>query len=268
MTGRSVALPMYLGAPEAVQSLWAVLRTTLAAAGLNALPTQVDWPKDLHQHWLAPRLLLSQSCGYPLTHALRGQVQMLGCFVYSAPQCRGTDCASVLVARQEHRELAPQDFAGLRAAYNSTDSQSGYNALRAMVAPLAQGGAFFASALETGSHRGSVDAVREGRADLAAIDCVTWAVLQMHDAAATEGLCAIGHSAPYPGLPLITSLHTPPEQVQALRHGLRGLVIAPAAAQALGQLLIEGFKTPDLAVYQRCMEMESSAIASGYPQLA
>ena len=140
MTGRSVALPMYLGAPEAVQSLWAVLRTTLAAAGLNALPTQVDWPKDLHQHWLAPRLLLSQSCGYPLTHALRGQVQMLGCFVYSAPQCRGTDCASVLVARQEHRELAPQDFAGLRAAYNSTDSQSGYNALRALVAPWAQQG--------------------------------------------------------------------------------------------------------------------------------
>jgi ABC-type phosphate/phosphonate transport system substrate-binding protein len=90
----------------------------------------------------------------------------------------------------------------------------------------------------------------------------------MHDAPATEGLCTIGHSAPYPGLPLITSLHTPPEQVQALRHGLQGLVLAPAAAQALGQLLIEGFETPDLAFYQRCIEMESSAIASGYPKLA
>lgn len=268
MSRAQVALPMYLGAPDAVQTLWTVLREALVLKGLQQLPEAISWPQDLHAHWRAPDLLLSQTCGYPLTHALQGQVQLLGCFRYAAPGCEGIYCRSVLIARKESAHLALEDFRNQRVAFNSTDSQSGYNALRALLAPLAQQGRFFSQALATGGHRLSVDAVREGRADLAAIDCVTWALLQMHDAAATEGLCAIGHSAPYPGLPLITSLHTPPEQVQALRHGLRGLVIAPAAAQALGQLLIEGFETPDLAVYQSCMEMERSAMASGYPQLA
>jgi ABC-type phosphate/phosphonate transport system substrate-binding protein len=250
-----------------VQTLWTVLREALVLKGLQQLPDAIIWPQDLHAHWRAPDLLLSQTCGYPLTHALQGQVQLLGCFRYAAPGCEGIYCRSVLIARKEYAHLALEDFRNRRVAFNSTDSQSGYNALRALVAPLAQGGAFFGHTLETGSHRGSVDAVREGRADLAAIDCVTWALLQMHDAPAAEGLCTIGHSAPYPGLPLITSMHTPPAHVQALRHGLHGLLIAPAAAHALGQLLIEGFETPDLAVYQRCMEMERSAIASGYPQL-
>jgi ABC-type phosphate/phosphonate transport system substrate-binding protein len=263
-----VALPMYLGAPDAVQTLWTVLRQALVVAGEQPMPDSVIWPQDLHAHWLAQDLLLSQTCGYPLTHALQGQVQLLGCFRYAVPGCEGMDCRSVLIARDEHVHLKLEDFRERRVAFNSLDSQSGYNALRAGVAPLAQGGAFFASALETGSHRKSVDAVREGRADLAAIDCVTWALLQIYDAPATHGLCAIGHSAAYPGLPLITSLRTPPRQVQALRDGLHGLVSTPAAANALAQLRISGFETPHLAVYQRCIDMEREAMAQGYRVLA
>ena len=268
MSGQQVALPMYLGATDAVQSLWSVLHQALAVDGLQALPDAAAWPQDLHAHWLSPDLLLSQTCGYPLTHALQGQVQLLGCFRYVAPGCEGIFCRSVFIARDEHAHLALGDFRARRVAFNSADSQSGYNALRAMVAPLAQGGLFFGQTLETGSHRFSVDAVREGRADLAAIDCVTWALLQRHDAQATQGLCAIGHSAAYPGLPLITSLNTPPRQVQALRDGLHTLFQVPEAAGALAQLMISGFETPDLAVYQRCVAMEHSAMGSGYPHLA
>jgi len=268
MTGRSVALPMYLGAPEAVQSLWTVLRGPLLAAGLSGLPTQVDWPQDLHSHWLAPRLLLSQSCGYPLTHGLRGRVQVIGCFAYSAPQCLGTDCASVLVARQEHSQLGPQSFEYLRAAYNSADSQSGYNALRALVAPWSKQGRFFGEALATGGHRESVDAVREGRADVAAIDCVTWALLQRYTPEITKGLCLVGQTARYPGLPLITSLDTPAAEVLALRSALQGLFAQPAAMQALQALAIVGFAVLDAMAYERCVAMENSALALGYTELA
>ena len=268
MTGRSIALPMYLGAPEAVQTLWDALRPTLAAAGLSGLPSLVDWPQDLHRHWLAPELLLSQSCGYPLTHALRGRVQVLGCFAYSAPQCKAGQCASVLVARQEHGHLAPRAFAGLRAAYNSVDSQSGYNALRALVAPWAQQGRFFGQVLATGGHRLSVDAVREGRADVAAVDCVTWALLQRYAPQAVQGLCVVGQTGSYPGLPLITSCDTPAAEVRALRSALQALFAQPEAKQALAALAIIGFEALDAAAYAPCVEMENSAIALGYPQLA
>jgi hypothetical protein len=56
--------------------------------------------------------------------------------------------------------------------------------------------------------------------------------------------------------------------VQVVVDALHGVVSKPAAANALAQLRISGFETPDLAVYQRCIDMERSAINSGYPHLA
>ena len=268
MSVRQVALPMYLSAPGAVQDLWTPLRQAWSAQGLQGLPQAVLWPQDLHAHWLAQDLLLSQTCGYPLTHGLQGKVQLVGGFHYAVPGCEGMDCRSALIARDEHAHLKLEEFRERRVAFNSVDSQSGYNALRALVAPLARHGRFFSQTLATGGHRLSVDAVREGHADLAAIDCVTWALLQKYAPQATQGLQAIGFSAPYPGLPLITALRTPSDQLQALRAGLQSLMTMPAAAGALAQLRISGFETPDLAVYQRCIDMERSAIDSGYPHLA
>ena len=92
---------MYLGAPDAVQALWSVLREALDLKSLQQLPDAISWPQDLHAHWLAPTLLLSQTCGYPLTHSLKGQVQLLGCFRYTAPGCEGIElmllvCAAVI----------------------------------------------------------------------------------------------------------------------------------------------------------------------------
>lgn len=268
MSALQVALPMYLGAPGAVQDLWTFLRQTWGTHGPEDVPQAVLWPQDLHAHWLAPELLLSQTCGYPLTHSLQGKVQLAGAFQYDAPGCEGMYCRSVLITRDEHAHRAVKDFRDQRVAFNSVDSQSGYNVLRALVAPLALQGRFFGQALATGSHRLSVDAVREGRADLAAIDCVTWALLQNYAPRATQGLQAIGFSAPYPGLPLITALRTPPDQLQALRAGLKSLIHMPEASSTLAQLRICGFETPDLAVYQRCIDMERSAMDSGYPHLA
>lgn len=268
MSALQVALPMYLGAPDAVQDLWMHLREALRAQGMQGLPEAIVWPQDLHAHWLSPDLLLSQTCGYPLTHALQSQVQLLGCFRYAAPGCEGLDCRSVLIAREEHAHLALQDFRGLRVAFNSSDSQSGYNALRALVAPLAQGRAFFGGTLETGGHRQSIDAVRQARADLAAIDCVTWALLQRTAPQAAQGLKAIGYSAPYPGLPLICALGAQKHVVAALQNALGDLLQSPAAQASLEALLITGYESPALSVYQRCLEMEQTALAQGYPTLA
>jgi len=49
------------------------------------------------------------------------------------------------------------------------------NLLRAAVAPLAKGGAFFDSVTMSGSHWHSVQMVASGHADLTAVDCVSWA---------------------------------------------------------------------------------------------
>jgi len=259
---------MYLSHRPAVAALWDFLRQALAADGMERLPAELTWPQDHHAHWLAPDLLLSQTCGYPLTHALTGKVQLLGCFTYSAPQCEGIFCRSVLVARSGHARLTLEEFRGLRVAFNAPDSQSGYNALRAQVAPLALGGRFFASALQTGGHRESVAAVQAGLADLAAIDCITYDALQRYTPQATEGLQLIGTTEAYPGLPLVSALSTPGKKIALLQQALRAVVESPAAASTLEALGITGFETPDISVYQRCVEMRQSGEALNYPELA
>lgn len=258
---------MYLANRPAVDALWDLLRQALAAHGLDRLPAALTWPQNHHTHWLDPDLLLSQTCGYPLTHALAGQVQVVGCFAYDASQCEGILCCSVLVARAEHAQLALEDFRGLRVAFNAPDSQSGYNALRVLVAPLARKGRFFASALETGAHIASVAAVRAGQADLAAIDCVTYAALHRYTPQAIQGLCIIGTTEAYPGLPLVTSYRTSPTELALLQQALRAVVTSSEAAPTLDALGITGFDAAAVSVYQRCVEMRLSAQALGYGRL-
>ena len=268
MTPRLASLPMYLANKEAVATLWDILRKQLAEAGVERLAQVLTWPQDYHAHWLDADLLLSQSCGYPFTDDLAGKVQLVGCFAYDAPQCEGIRCASVLIARQEHAHLAPEEFRGLRAAFNAPNSQSGYNAFRAWAAPLAVEGRFFASALETGGHTASVQAVRTGLADLASIDCVTYAALGRYTPPATEGLCIVGTTPAYPGLPLITSKGTSAADMGVLQAAIRKVLSSDETLPTLEALGIVGFETPDPSIYQRCVEMRHFAQALGYPTLA
>jgi ABC-type phosphate/phosphonate transport system substrate-binding protein len=265
---RSVALPMYLSERQAVTALWDVLQARLQHAGCGGVPRALDWPEDLLAHWRDPQLLLGQTCGYPLTHALAGAVQLVGVFRYNAPGCEGNFCRSQLVAGAEHAGMALADFRGLRAAFNSGDSQSGYNALRAAVAPLARDGRFFAEVMATGSHAASMVALQQGRADLAAVDCVTLEGLQRDMPQVLAGLGIVGQTQAYPGLPLITGPSTSAAELQALRGVLADLVRDPAAADALAALGIVGFQTLPLETYQVCIDMRLQAQALGYPELA
>ena len=265
---RSAALPMYLSKRQAVVALWDVLQTRLHNAGFGGVPRALDWPEDLLAHWRDPNLLLGQTCGYPLTHALAGAVQLVGVFRYNAPGCDGIFCRSQLVARTQDAGRALANFRGLRVAFNSDDSQSGYNALRAAVAPLARGGRFFAEVIATGGHAASMAAVQQGRADIAAIDCVTLDGLRRNLPQALADLCTIGETPAYPGLPLITGQSTSAAELRTLQTVLAALVRDPAAADALAALGIAGFQTLPLETYQVCMDMRLQAQALGYAELA
>jgi ABC-type phosphate/phosphonate transport system substrate-binding protein len=265
---RSVALPMYLSKRQAVVSLWDVLQTRLRQAGCAGVPRALDWPEDLLAHWRDPQLLLGQTCGYPLTHALAGAVQLVGVFRYNAPGCDGIFCRSQLVARTEDAGRLLADFRGLRVAFNSDDSQSGYNALRAAVAPLARNSRFFGEVIATGGHAASMAAVQQGRADIAAIDCVTLDGLRRNMPQTVADLCTIGQTQAYPGLPLITGQSTSAAELQALQAVLAALVRDPAAADALAALGIVGFQTLPINTYQICIDMRLQAQALGYAELA
>lgn len=200
---------MYAIHRQQTQALWQAVQSLLAERGVMVAgdPPAAD-PGDLLAHWRQPTLLLSQTCGYPLVTQLP-EVQTVGCFHYAAPGCEGRRYRSLLVVREadSHRMLG--DFLGRRAVCNAEHSQSGYNVLRKMVAPLSREGRFFSAVMFSGSHRQSLRELQQENADIAAIDCVTYALLQRYQPQALAGLVAIGWSPAAPGLPLITAGVTP-----------------------------------------------------------
>jgi ABC-type phosphate/phosphonate transport system substrate-binding protein len=261
------AFPMYAAGAPAYQALWQFVAAQLARAGFAGIPQTLAQPSDLLTHWQQPDLLLSQTCGYPLTHALAGRVQLVGAFRYQAPGCKGIQYRSMLVCRTEDAALPLDAFRGRTVAFNSDDSQSGYSCLRALVAPWAVVGTFFAQTVQTGSHRASLEAVRSGAADIAAIDCVSLALFQRENRQVLEGLRICGYTALAPGLPLITSMQTAPALASALQAALGAAMEADSLAEARAALCIAGFETVSLAAYDAILAMEQAAFRQGYYKL-
>ena len=79
------------------------------------------------------------------------------------------------------------------------------NLPRRLIAPLARDGRFFETVAITGSHAASAAAVANGEADAAAIDCVTFALLQRHRPHVVAELRTIASTFATPTPPFVTS---------------------------------------------------------------
>jgi ABC-type phosphate/phosphonate transport system substrate-binding protein len=239
------AFPMYDVNPTATNALAEAVRRRFPDARFQR-------PTDLLAHWHDDDLLLSQTCGYPLV-TLLPDVQVVGCFHYTAPGCDGIGYRSRLVARHSEKGKTLRDFRGQVAACNSPDSQSGYHALHNSVG---HDETFFRSIVWTGSHRQSLSALQNGTADLAAIDCVSLALFARDDPQALCGLSVVGETALTPGLPLITSRHTSAHMLDALREALDEIA---REAKIAAPLLIGGFSPASRRDYDVILKASSYA---------
>lgn len=213
-------------------------------------------PDDFTAPWFREDLLFAQTCGYPFTHALKGNVTLIATPHYAADGCEGADYRSILFAREKKSLEA---FRGSVAAVNTPDSMSGMLALKSVFAPLADQGRFFGRAVETGGHLNSLAAVREGRADVCAIDCVCVELARRHRPSALEGLTEIARSPAVPGLPLITRSGDAATIRKALTHAFAD----PTLADARDTLLLTGFSILDAKAYDRILALEAEVETMG-----
>ena len=266
---RLVSLPMYQAPQPASAAFWSGLRGHMRAAGVSDVPDRLTEPDDLPSHWRDPDLLLSQTCGYPLVTALKGMVQYVGTPHYGAAGCEGAAYSSAVMVRDDDPAQAIAALRGRRLAFNHRGSQSGWNGFRALVAPLAGGGGFFGSVVESGSHRRSLALVRDGKADVTPVDCVSLALLARHEPDAVRGLRVLA-STPrgVPGLPLITAAGTSAQELGRLRDALSAFCSDGSLADVRAALLFDGFQILPLDAYAACLRMEYDAIRAGYPELA
>ncbi|WP_337014704.1 phosphate/phosphite/phosphonate ABC transporter substrate-binding protein [Leclercia sp. AS011] len=263
----TLAFPMYDINHADTEALYRAVQQLLIAHGVAVTEQAPSFPGDeLLAHWRNPGLVLSQTCGFPLVTALP-EVQVVGCFHYTAPGCEGEFYRSLLVARAQDSAKTLADFRGQRVVCNAPDSQSGYNVLLKMVAPLAEQGRFFSGVTFSGSHRQSLIALRRGEGDIAAIDCVTWALLQRHEPELQAGLAVIGRSPLAPGLPLITAASTSSDTLRAIRAALTDLVSAPHYREICSALFIGGFSEATRQLWEVLLDWRRQAAEAGLHQL-
>jgi len=227
------------------------------------------WPEglDLSEVWSRPDVLLTQTCGFPLTHALKGRVRLIGAPHYAAPGCEGVTYSSRIVVRKGGSFARLEDLRGARAAFNSLDSQSGMNAFRHKIASIAEGKPFFKKVTVTGSHLASARAVASGGADVACLDCVCWRLIcnELPDLAAS--LDPIAGTASVPGLPLIASLRFSETEAGVIADTVAKVFSAPETEKSRERLGIRGFSRLSLEDYAGIPAMEEDARRLGYPEL-
>jgi len=229
--GLIASLPMY-DWPERraeVDADWAAMRDFLRERGVAA-PQHLTRDVGSATLWRRPDLLLSQTCWGPLERGLAEHVQVVGQPSYSGIE--GGDgqlysSAIVMRAAAGRRPAGPDDapaipvelLRGTRLAFNARDSMSGVIGLTRDLEAVGESLDIFAQDTQTGSHRGSLKAVAEGRADVAAIDCLSWHMARRFEPAA-RNLQVVGWTARRKGLPFITALSTPAPIVATLRKAL------------------------------------------------
>lgn len=205
-------LPMYLR-PEnqgAHDRLWRTTRNALSEAGIDA-PTELSNWTDIWALWREPSLILSQTCSLPYRTTLHEHVSLVGAPDHALPGCGAGEYYSVFVIRADETPQPLSEYSRAKLAFNDPVSQSGWAAPQALAKAL---GFRFVHLVQTGTHRASAQAVAEGRADIAALDAISWTMMTRWDDFASK-LQVIGRTTAAPALPFITADASLAEQLRA-----------------------------------------------------
>jgi len=268
---RLASLAMYaspLPLAEATAALWGFLSDALKRAGLKDVPGTLDEAVRYNEAWTHPGLLLAQACGFPYVKHLRGSVRLVATPVYGHPGCDGPSKCSFIVVGRDSSARSLEELRGARAAINEPDSNSGVNLFRAAVAPLARDGRFFSSVIETGGHRNSIAAITAGRAEVAAIDCVTYGNVRRFDPSSLAGVRILTETVKGPGLPLITRADASDGEVSLLRQVLRQAIAEPSLGPVRDVLALKDFAVLSDADYKPLADLERQAQRLEYPVIS
>lgn len=198
------------------------------------LPAQLDRFGSCESAWTAGEsLVLTQTCGYPLIHSYQTNLSVVGTPVYNAEGCEGPRyrAAIIISSSVESVDLKShlESKKSLTIAVNSLGSFSGWLMLLSKLSDIFDGSTnlccFCTKILLTGSHLGSMKAVKNGQADLASIDCVSLALARLnHDKKLLEGIRVVDYTDQAPALPLVTHYNASRETIMDLRKGLTNML--------------------------------------------
>jgi ABC-type phosphate/phosphonate transport system substrate-binding protein len=262
-------LPMY-DFPElrpAHDAFWFAVAERLVAFGVRDVPLYLTRTLEHRDIWRHPGLLLGQACEYPLAKSFREHLTIVATPRYAAPGCVGILYQSAVVVRADDPADSLAAMRGRRCVINELDSNSGMNLLRAALAPLAAGTRFFDSVVLSGSHRRSVAMIAANQADVAAVDCVTFAHLRAIDPDLAHQVRILCWTPPSPCLPFVTGRLTSKETRLHLRSALAAVFADADLAPVRRRLLLDGIDLAPDVTLSRVFKLEREATELCYPRI-
>jgi ABC-type phosphate/phosphonate transport system substrate-binding protein len=245
---------------------WVSERADVPLAVLNLAD-----PYPLEELWARDDLGCVFMCGYPW--AMRAdRPHLLAAPVPSPPRYGGrpiyyTDF--IVRADGPHRTL--EDTFGGCIAYSIEHSHSGYNAARFHLLEYRRPDrpTLYAKVLGPLQRQLPViDAVLDGRADVAPVDGYGLDLLRRHGAERAQRVRVVATTVAAPSAPLVASPTVDEGSRRRLTQALLAAHTAPEVAPTLDELLITRFVSVEPRGFDVFLERQRAAEAAGYPRLA
>lgn len=267
---RIASMPMY-DLPEvrsALDRLWEDLARNFSLEGIPDVPNKLVHGRPLRKLWGDPSLFFSQCCGYDLVNRYKGKLILLATPHYGAPGCKGINYSSVVIVKEDCPNTDVLQMRGAICVINGPESHSGMGALRALVAPNSHQGRFFSQVKVSGAHAKSIEMVRNGEANVAAIDCVTYALLKWYRPATFEGIRKLGRTYRAPGIPYVTRATGKSDLLKRMRTAIFQTFDNAILRDVRRALFLRSIEVPDSSAYHRIVEFQKMSAQHGYSQLA
>lgn len=264
------SLPMYdiAEAQRATDALWDALRQAFEREGVADVPRVLTRDLPVISQWGAPNLFFTQCCGYDVVFGFSSALALLGVPRYADETgCSDLGYRSVVIVREDSPVAALADLRGATCAVNGFNSYSGTGSLRVLVAPLSRDGRFFREIRVSGAHLRSIEMVRAGEADVAAIDCVTHTLLRRYRPQFLAGTRILLPTDPMPAPPYVISRDYPADTVARMQAALVSVLGHSPRHAFCDDLFIAGVTLAPLQVYAKILTQDEIALGRGYYEM-
>ena len=214
-----------------------------------------------------PKLYFGHTCGYPLVTRLQDVLHPFCVPEFDLPGTEGRLYSSFFAVPLNSGIETLEQCRGKVLALNHVDSNSGMNVLRHALASIGAAPGFFGRVELTGGHADSLRAVAEDRAQLAAIDCVSFRLAADEQPGLEQAVRIIGRSEATCGLPLVAPLTRYSDERRETWIGALNEALAYLPRESADRLHLRRFSATSMADYERIAELERIAVDAGYPAL-
>jgi ABC-type phosphate/phosphonate transport system substrate-binding protein len=222
---------------------WSLFRKIYSDLDEVKLPISLDRLTSHTDALLNGNLFLTQTCGYDIAFDLPGPLSMVATPVFNTDGAGDGNYSSYLVKSKRFQSFSLKEAISKgQFVANDCRSFSGYQCINEMAA---------LPTIWSGSHIRSIEMISEGLAEWAAIDVVTWGLMEKYCPERLKHVEIFGKSRLVAAPPIVTSIFRTQREIQNIQFTLAQICLGEAGKKLLKSLLVSGFRIVSKNKYQK-----------------